>query len=240
MPPAGKGTKRKEGATEASSDSSQKKTKAEEKTEEKPKTPKEIHFDRLESVMARTGAKGYTLEQGVPDRDDDADDDEDDDDESKEDKRVYTAEEIGHLRHILITERREKLLTKYEKLVLKDQYGDSCLMFNTSFSYDVFDLVPKNVQRIMKMKTADEKYDNLMALTQALLRYDVWIHDNEDPETLSSIAKQLGNAWKKLMKLSDQELGIDPEFTRPGTEHLLEKFADAVATGYDHPEFIWK
>lgn len=55
---------------------------------------------------------------------------------------------------------RDKRLTLYAKLMLKDQFGDSCLMFSTSFSYGIFDLVPRNVKGL-KMKTANEKCYNL-------------------------------------------------------------------------------
>ena len=35
--------------------------------------------------------------------------------------------------------------------------------------------------------------------------------------------------WKRLLKKSDKDLNIDPEFTRPGVEKFLENFADKVA-----------
>ena len=37
-----------------------------------------------------------------------------------------------------------------------------------------------------------------------------------------------GKSWKALLKKSDSELGIDPEFTRPGVAAFLKKFEDKV------------
>lgn len=38
----------------------------------------------------------------------------------------------------------------------------------------------------------------------------------------------LGKAWSDLLAHSDAELGIDTEYTRPGTEALLDRFAESV------------
>ena len=40
---------------------------------------------------------------------------------------------------------------------------------------------------------------------------------------------RLAAAWKALLRRSDQELGIDAEYTRPGVEALLETFAAELA-----------
>ena len=38
----------------------------------------------------------------------------------------------------------------------------------------------------------------------------------------------LGKAWSELLPLSDEELDIDPEYTRPGIIGLLERFKKEV------------
>jgi len=43
-------------------------------------------------------------------------------------------------------------------------------------------------------------------------------------ESLEKGVLALGKAWSELLPLSDEELGIDPEFTRPGIIAQLEKF----------------
>ena len=55
---------------------------------------------------------------------------------------------------------------------------------------------------------------------------------------------QLAKAWRTLLSKKDNELGIDTEYTRPGIEALLGKFANALSDverldecGYD---FRWK
>jgi len=99
-------------------------------------------------------------------------------------------------------------------------------MFNTSFSYYIFDQIPKEIQKIMKKRDNAEKYDYLLGLTRGLSRYSTLKEDFEDSAALQSLLTKLGNAWKKLLTLSDAELGIDGEFTRPATMKILEDWAN--------------
>jgi len=93
---------------------------------------------------------------------------------------------------------------------------------NTSFSYYTFDQIPKEIQKIMRKHTNAEKYNHLLALLIVeLCDYPSWKADFEDSAALQSLLTKLGNAWKKLLALSDVELGIDGEFTRPATMKIL-------------------
>ena len=50
----------------------------------------------------------------------------------------------------------------------------------------------------------------------------------------------LGSAWKGLLKLSDTELGIDGEFTRPGIVAMLEQLEDDFGGCEATCEFAFK
>ena len=47
-------------------------------------------------------------------------------------------------------------------------------------------------------------------------------------DELDQAMQALGKAWSDLLSHTDEELGIDPEFTRPGTEALLDDFKDSI------------
>jgi hypothetical protein len=198
-------------------------------------TPLDMYFDRLESVIERVGAKGSIIIEGIESSD------EEDEDETKEvsptakeaKKKEATAEQVANLRHIVITQRREEALEKMGKAVLGAQYGDSFMMFTTSFSYEILENIPKQIEKIKRKKDPSEKFDLLFALTYNLDQYDTWLNDYEDSAAVKSLITKLGNTWKKLLAMSDEELKIDPEFTRPGVMKFLENFAETVE---DAPE----
>ena len=58
---------------------------------------------------------------------------------------------------------------------------------------------------------------------------------------LDRCINMLAAAWKKLLKSSNEELGIDAEYTRPGVENMLTRFQELVAeTDSVAAEFKWK
>ena len=107
--------------------------------------------------------------------------------------------------------------------------------------------IPKAVTKALKKASPAQRFDALFGLTYALNEYDCWMHDNECYEKggdCEKAVKRLAKAWKDLLPMSDADLGIDAEFTRPGIEALLGKFAAALAdiergdeSGY---KFVWK
>ncbi len=158
----------------------------------------------------------------------------------EDDEREYNEEEMAQFRHVIITDRREKTLDEYSEFLLGEQAEDGILAFNTSFSTEVFEKVPKEIKKILKKKTAGEKFDSLYGLTKALVNYDVWMLDYEDADALKALVKQLASAWKGLLALSDKDLEIDPEFTRPGIEALMESLVEHFAQCPEELEFEWK
>ena len=145
------------------------------------------------------------------------------------------------MRFIIITSQRARFIEEMTKQLLGDQFGDSFVMLNTSFSYRVFYFVPREITRINKIKLPSEKFDHLLGLTYSLLNHDVWMNDYEytDTGTLKSLLTRLGNSWKSIIHLTDEELGIDSEFTRPGIEALLKEFAKTAFQGPDNMKFKW-
>ena len=73
--------------------------------------------------------------------------------------------------------------------------------------------------------------------------------DNEcsgEEGELDEAMRELAKAWKDILKHFDAKIGIDPEFTRPGIECLLEQFAASLhentsCAGHDYEyEFKWQ
>ena len=54
--------------------------------------------------------------------------------------------------------------------------------------------------------------------------------------------QQLSMMWSVVLSHTDEELGIDAEYTRPGTEALLNKFAESInemLSQQECPLFKW-
>jgi len=156
--------------------------------------------------------------------------------------RSPTGEEM---RHILVTNSREKALDKMDDFCTAGQAGDEMMFFNTSTGNEICGGIPKQVQAALKKKTLPQRFDALFALTHGLWVNDLWISDNEcyEPgEALETAIKALAKAWRNLLGSSDGALGIDGDFTRPGIEALLtelqKKFEESdAACDFD---FDWR
>ena len=59
------------------------------------------------------------------------------------------------------------------------------------------------------------------------------------PELIDTSLRALAKAWSTVLSKSDAELGIDSEFTRPGTEALLSIFRDKIDGGEVDYQFNW-
>ena len=159
---------------------------------QKVTSPKDAYFQSLEQVQTREGCIGQMLVTGI-------------DDDCNPEK--LTKADCAKLRFVLINQSRADLLDSYEDLVLGDQAHDSVMMFNTSFSYTVIPLILRTARK--KFKTSALSFDNLFAFSQTILQNDYWAHDNEDSQECCEATNALGKAWKKLLKKTDAELGID-------------------------------
>jgi hypothetical protein len=190
----------------------------------KPKTPYQLYFDEMKAFRTENGFKGQLLTKGIAS---DRDDEEESDEEDEADNSKYTTEQMQTLRFIMINDSRADQLDAMRKLVLGDQADEGFMMFNTSFSWQIMDHVfPRFKQLYQKTTSKAKKFDMLFAFTFQLFQYDVWCHDNED--SMNPLTSGLAKMWKALLKGSNEELGIDAKYTRPGIMALLEDFKKLI------------
>jgi len=204
-------------------------------------SPKEKHFAKLNEAKIKYNAISYTLEQGVENSDDEEDDDEEDEeseDDQSNSKKVYSEEDISKLRHVLLTKRRVKFIEKMEALILGKQYKDSIKMFDTSFSYLISSVVPKQII-LASGKPLPEEFDRVLGITKAIINYDTWMYDYEDFDAIQHMLELLAEAWKDILEHTNEEIGIDVEFTRPGIEKMLENFEKLLIDCEEPFEFNW-
>ena len=130
-----------------------------------------------------------------------------------------------------------------------DSDDDDCglVMFDTSSGNAVVSNIADAVKKAVAKRSVSSKFDHLLALTYALHSDDMWARDNEmwgEGDEMQSACEKLGAAWKKLLaNNTNDKLGIDEEFTRPGTEALLEDFGkmlESVGDGEVTYPFDWK
>jgi hypothetical protein len=187
-----------------------------------PKTPYDVYFERRENWLNQPENRhilGSILIQGIPSSNDD------DSEEEDLTNSQLTAEQMNSLRFIMATPNREAQYESMGKLILEDQYGESFMMFNTSYSNHVLGTWYHIKPKLGRM-TPDKKFDSLLAYTRVLLRHDVWMHDNEGD--MGTLVKGLATVWRNLLKKSDEEIGWDVEYTKPGVYSLLRQFKEAV------------
>lgn len=158
---------------------------------------------------------------------DDVELDGDDDENNLQGIPDLSEEEVADLRHVLITPSRKEWRDKVNKLFLGKDTKGGMFMLNTGFSTKVFDLVPKEIKKIMK-KSSNEQFDHLYAMSKFLEEIDMWLFDYENGNALKETVISLGQAWKEVLAKSNVDLNIDEEFTRPGVEKFLENFTALV------------
>jgi len=211
-------------ATHADSDTPNKKAKpCTTNSDDVKKNPHEDYFDKRKAwYNDHKEFMGAMVIKGIPrDADDDSDDEED------EDTSKFTAEQMNSLRCIMINKNREEQLDKMRTLILGEQANSSMMCFNTSFSYTVVDSWNHVKSRVLMRKSPAQKLDILLAFTHTIKEYDVWMHDNEGG--MNDMVKGLAAAWKKLLKQnSDDKLGWDTQYTKPGIMELLKQFQSAI------------
>jgi len=140
------------------------------------------------------------------------------------------------IRFVLINQSRSDALDEMREFVLGEQANSNLMMFNTSFSYSVrgsffefLDMFP------MISRDWSKKFDMLFAYTFTWKQYDVWVHDNEGG--MNDMVEGLARLWKKTLKKSNAQLGIDDEYTKPGILVLLETFKNLLESTEAEPPF---
>jgi hypothetical protein len=206
------------------------------------KSPHDAFFDKKRAFMTEKGYIGSILVKGIPRDEDEEEEEEEEEEEKEEDCDKYTEEQMNGLRFIMITQNRADKLDEMGNLILGDQAGSCFMMFNTSFSYKVLDSLETIKSLVKKAKTPAQKFDLLFAYTHTVKEYDVWMHDNEGG--MDEFTKGLATLWKRLLKTSDEDLGIDTEYTKPALEEFLRQFKTQVESvetyGYGAMKFKYK
>jgi hypothetical protein len=204
-------------------------------TETEEKTAYELWQEKVKSVRTRLGASCMTV-RGIKrieqdDDDDDDDEEEEDDDNDNNDDKNYTEEQLDHVRLIMMTDARIKMFEHMSQLVLGDQYDRDFMMFDTRFSYEVvdaFEILKRKMRNMTGARSSKVKFDMILGFTAEIDKYDVWMHDHEYCWDGAKMIKSLARMWKNTLKKSNEELGIDSDFTRPGVICLLEEFKKKV------------
>jgi hypothetical protein len=190
------------------------------KRKESPKSPYDEEMERLQLVCDRCRGVGYSLIRGVA---------REDSDEDNFDPTKCSQEQVDNVRVIVITKDRQDRMEEMSKLILGDQHGRQLMTFSTSFSYEVINAWNAFTVRFQEAGNCwQEKFDLLLGFTETLKEHDVWMHDHEVGWGGEKMVRQLALSWKLVLKRNDDELGIDPEYTRPGIVALLEQFKEAV------------
>lgn len=153
----------------------------------------------------------------------------DDNEEEELDTSALTQEHMDDLRYVLVTQKRSDKLDAMRDLVLGDQADERMLMFNTSFSYHIRDSLHTLKKLLAKEKKPSDKFDLLFAYTHSVKEYNVWMHDNEGG--MNEFTSGLAGIWKRMLKKSNEDLGMDEEYTKPGVLAFLEQFKGKIESG---------
>ena len=176
---------------------------------------KDKYFNDLKDFNNLHGNIGHVIIKGIEDNE-----------RNEEDNKDYTPEQFAGMRLILMTDERKKEVNK--KINFSNpQKG----FFNTHTGNLVIEKTIRELKKTKNMKNLSKKFDNLIGLTYSLNFYDYWMHDNEEwgeGGYLEKTIEQLSAIWKDLLAHTDEELGIDGEYTRKGVEEFLRQFAKTV------------
>jgi hypothetical protein len=199
------------------------------------KSPYEIEMENLQHVCDRCSGVGYSLIRGVAreSRDNEGDEISEDDDFNPNE---CSQEQVNHVRVIIITKERQERMEEMSILILGDQHGKKFMMFDTNFSYQVINAWNSFTFRFREALDWKEKFDLLLGFTDTLKEHDVWMCDHEIGWGGEKMVEQLAKSWKLMLERDNEQLGIDPEYTRPGVIALLEQFKEAVESVDTDPD----
>ena len=107
-------------------------------------TPWKRYFARRDAALNEKApgpfkGLGFMLIRGMAHTEEERYSDEEDAEEEEKCQDEWTDAEMDYMRWVIITQRRADELETMQELVLGAQAGDSMLMFNTSFSYEIMD-----------------------------------------------------------------------------------------------------
>jgi hypothetical protein len=180
-------------------------------------SPFEKYMERLQQVTEADGAVGYSLVRPVSRAV--TEDDYAEEDSENFDPRLCSQAQVDHVRVILITETRQRKMEKMARLVA--EVMDAWRVFSSKYR---------------NLKSWQHKFDSLVSFTKALKDNHVWMNDENSQIMVTGMAR----LWTTLLPMSDAELGIDGEFTRPGVMTLLQEFQEQLEAADPKMEFRYE
>ena len=196
-------------------------------------TPFLQYFAKLEqAVEATAGSVGRMIIRGVlgEEEGEEGEGDENELDEQKQSK--YTAEEMAHMRWIIVTKSRAYWLPKMKELLLGDEAGlstDGLLALGTNFSEQVLTAGGLFLSELATVPQPNHKLDLLLAFTYQLDCYDSWVKDHPASWAGGQVfLGKLAAEWKAVLQQSDEAVGIDPAYTRPAVQCMLAQFKQKI------------
>jgi len=206
----------------------------------KAELPADRYYKQLDEVVARCNGLGVMVVRGLPVKKGQ------EDAENPEPKKKYeklTDSDLKALRYIVIDKARDKYLTQIMRQFLGKNYDREWMMFGTSDSFPFIVGIEEEVYKT-SFRPLPERFNRLLAVTTTCDMYDFWYYRTDMPDEAAMVIRLLGFAWMDLLMHTDEELGIDSEFTRPGIEALLrdlaKKFAKAAKLGLGDFKMRWK
>ena len=133
---------------------------------------------------------------------------------------------MKHVRVLLITSRRHKMMEIVQEVILGDQSCDGTVLFDGSFTSDVvasYDMFEHNFRHANDWAY---KFDLILAYTYTIDVYDAWKYDFDFDWSKTNFLPSLLRKWKKVLTKPNSEIGIHKldRHTRIATEALLDKF----------------
>ena len=187
-------------------------------------TPWKRYFARRDAALNEKApgpfkGLGFMVIRGMAHTEEERYSDEEDAEEEEKSQDEWTDAEMDYMRWVIITQRRADELETMQELVLGAQAGDSMLMFNTSFSYEIMDSFGELASEVKKTKDFGAKLDKLFAYTHTINEHDVWVHDHEGGWGGERFIAGLAKLWKAVLKKPDvrrRRLGTSllPSFQR--------------------------
>lgn len=194
-------------------------------------SPAKRHFLKLEEYMASQKIGSYTMVRYIRQKEED---EENEKDEEGDPLEKFSEEDVAQVRVVLLPLDRKKIYEDLCEKIEREIAGlhDGVVVLNTSASYPV----AENLEAVLNMaahKKPALKFDLLLSITLFLKTYDFWYSDTDMPDLEAELVRRLARTWKALLKKSNEELGIDAEYTRPGVAALLEDFAEDMKEASD-------
>lgn len=186
------------------------------------------YVTKLNETIYSSGALGSVLVVGINAAGEEGEDSED---------AQFTEEQCKKLRHILITKERATFLEDMQEILMGDTIIDASSLENIKIPQadqikNIATSIEKELEKAKESKSSSEKFDRLFALTLTLKHFDHLLQETDDIPKAQEALDNLSIAWREVLALADEEIGIDSEITHNGIIAFLEVFADQIKSKF--------